>query len=481
MYRVLIILLACISLNAGAMSRSESFALVRGQLDQSKNADISIIIELKDSGFIIETADQELKRSANAKSVMMKKLKAMGVREHRRYKHLPLMALEVNDKSLDEVKNIPGIKKVYLNQLRKHFLSSSTKQVQADQAWARSLSGQGQTVAVVDAGLRSSHDMFDVLDDNSFIVKSGKVISEACFTTTVNISGIQLFGNCWPDGAQMRIGSGSASPGGVGIGANGNDHGTRVGSVIAGQTYFTNPIRRGVAINSNVIAVNVFSRVRDFNVCGYTSLFDTNCVVALDSDILAGLDHVYSLRNSYNIAAVNLSLGSGAFQNACDGQSAYTSIVNRFHSAGIAVIAAAGNEGSSVTVSEPACVSKVIAVGSVDDDNVVSEFSNSNSLIDFWAPGENITTADGGSRGYVTVAGTSFSAPHVSAAFAILKSYNKKLTVDEITTLLQTSGLQITDSMNAISRPLIQINNALDITPRGVGLTPLILMLLLEE
>ena len=176
----------------------------------------------------------------------------------------------------------------------------------------------------------------------------------------------------------------------------GNDHGSLVAGVAAGNADEYVPRLKGVARKSSIIAVNVFSRVENQNFCGIDPDYGPSCVVALDSDVLAGLDYVFSQRNNHNIAAVNLSLGGGAFSNVCDNQSVYTAIINRFKNSGIAVIAAAGNEGSGTTISEPACVSNAIAVGSVSGLNNVSVFTNSNKLIDFWAPGERITTDSGG-------------------------------------------------------------------------------------
>ncbi len=466
------IISACFFFNVQAMDKAESFKRIQNQLQNPANADISVIVELEDTFGINFSEDQSLRRSASMKTSLMSRLSRLGVREHKRFKTLPVMALQVNEKGLKELEKNPNVKKVYQNQLRKHSLASSTIQIQANQAWARNQAGDGVAVAVVDAGFINYHDMFNGAD---------KVLEEACFTTNATIQGIRVFSNCWPDNSTTRIGPGSANPSGNPTSA-GNDHGSLVAGVAAGKADEYSPILTGVAREASVIAVNVFSRVENQNFCGLDSLFGVACVVALDSDVLAGLDYVYSLRNQHDIAAVNLSLGGGAFRNACDVQSVYTAVINRLKNAGIAVVAAAGNDGSGTTISEPACVSNAIAVGSVGDTNVVSDFTNSNNLIDFWAPGENIRTSNGVCVNcYETVNGTSFSAPHVTGAFAILKSYNKNLTVDEITTALKTTGLPIRDPLNGITRPLIQISDALDILPRTLGIIPIFQLLLLDD
>ena len=449
------------------MDKAESLREIQKQLQNSTTPDISVLVELQSTFGTNASEDQAFRQSENMKADLMSRLSRVGAREHKHYKHLSIMAIQVGVKGLQELERSPDVKKVYPNKLRKHSLRSSTKQVQADKAWARNQLGRRVTLAIVDAGFSNGTDMFNA---------PGKVVKEACFTTTINIQGFQLYGNCWPNNSEMNFGPDSAH-GGCSPCAAGNDHGSLVAGVAAGNADQYSPKLKGVARESSVIAVNVFSRTSDQRLCGNTG----TCVVALDSDVLAGLDYVYSHRNQYNIAAVNLSLGGGAFKNSCDDSSVFAGAINRFKNSNIAVVVSAGNAGSGTAISEPACVSNAIAVGSVGDTNDVSNFTNSNHLIDFWAPGENITTDCGDYLNcYKTVNGTSFSAPHVSGAFAILRSFNLKLTVDEISALFKTSGMPIKDPLNGITRPLIQINNALDIAPRPT-ITPITSLLLLDE
>ena len=461
------ILLGFVLFSAQAMDKAESFKMINGQLQNSNQADISVIVELHDLVSVNTPSSRSLLSSANMKAGLMKRLSSGGAREHKRFQHLPIMAMQVDAKGLQELENSPNVKKIYPNILRKHTLESSTKQVQADKTWERNYEGDGVTVAIVDSGFNRNAIGFD---------EKGKVVKEACFTTKVNIQGLQLNGNCWPNNTQMKIGK-SAAAQTCNPCADGNMHGSSVAGVAAGYNPFS---FYGVARKSSIIAVNVFSRVDNADFCRVDTRSKTSCVVALDSDILAGLDYVYSQRDQHDIAAVNLSIGGGAYQTACDSESVYTGIINKFKESNIAVVVAAGNEGSGRTISEPACVTNAIAVGSVDNTNNVSSFTNSNDLIDFWAPGEEITTVYG-VVSYATLSGTSFAAPHVTGAVAILKSFNYRLTVDEITTALKVSGLPITDPLNNVTRPLIQIDNALNIAPGLPGILPVLYLLLFDK
>jgi hypothetical protein len=99
---------------------------------------------------------------------------------------------------------------------------------------------------------------------------------------------------------------------------------------------------------------------------------------------------------------------------------------------GITVVAAAGNTGA-LGLTEPHYpaayspeVPGMLAVGSVNNEGVPSNFSTVGSYVDIAAPGENIYAASV-SRGnsgfdYASFTGTSFAAPWVSGVAAMLKA-----------------------------------------------------------
>lgn len=113
---------------------------------------------------------------------------------------------------------------------------------------------------------------------------------------------------------------------------------------------------------------------------------------------------------------VNLSLGlPGGL--GCDDR-----LVEACHYAdahGALVVAAAGNDGSSVNC--PALVDTVVAVGAVDRRFRRADFSSYGPEVEFAAGGVDVLTAYK-DCGYASLSGTSFSAPVISGIAALVAS-----------------------------------------------------------
>ena len=108
---------------------------------------------------------------------------------------------------------------------------------------------------------------------------------------------------------------------------------------------------------------------------------------------------------------------------------------------GVIVVVSAGNKGVSLTevTYSPACFDEVITVGSCTDDFYVSSFSNYGSIVDAFAPGNDINSADL-NGGYVQKSGTSMSAPFVAAAVSYIKLQFPDYTFDEVKKVLYNTG-----------------------------------------
>ena len=101
------------------------------------------------------------------------------------------------------------------------------------------------------------------------------------------------------------------------------------------------------------------------------------------------------------------------------------------------LVAASGNSGASERY-YPAALPGVIAVGSVGADRRPSRFTTRGAHVALCAPGENLASA--GLGGYTLGSGTSFAAPLVAAACALMLSraarHSAALSADTVRALL---------------------------------------------
>jgi hypothetical protein len=133
--------------------------------------------------------------------------------------------------------------------------------------------------------------------------------------------------------------------------------------------------------------------------------------------------------------------------------------VNEAVSAGIVCVAAAGNDGTDLP-SYPAACDSVLAVASTNSSNLRSSWSNWGWYVDLCAPGESMWSAIAnnyvyddwsatmfeylwgwdGTTPYMYNDGTSFAAPVVSGAAALMRSHSPAMTAQQVMHALIVSG-----------------------------------------
>ena len=143
------------------------------------------------------------------------------------------------------------------------------------------------------------------------------------------------------------------------------------------------------------------------------------------SDVAAALE--WSIENKMDI--VSMSIGGTA------GDSLLETAVTQAYQAGLILVAAAGNSGTSDgtgdSVQFPAKYSGVIAVAATDSNDARASFSSTGLKVELSAPGVNVFSTYLGST-YKNMNGTSMATPHVSGLAALVKSTYPNATSEEI-------------------------------------------------
>lgn len=377
-----------------------------------------------------------------AQTALLDRLAAYQVAGVKRFESIPFLALEADAIALQQLEAAPEVTSLQEDRAVPPALAESASLVGAPAAWASGFTGAGQTVAILDTGVDKQHPFL-----------AGKVVSEACYSTTNSVAT-----SVCPGGVAQSISAGS------GVNCNlsiaGCAHGTHVAGIAAGKgNNFS-----GVAKDANIIAIQVFSRFNNQNDCDDDP---APCVRTYDSDYIRGLERVQALSSSFKIAAANMSLGGGKFTANCDADEAATkATIDNLRSLGIATVISSGNSSYTNALGSPACISSAISVGSTGDGSrgavrdAVASSSNSASFLHLLAPGRFINSSvPGGS--FENLSGTSMAAPHVAGAWAVLKSKAPSAAVAQVLAALTSSGVPITDARNGITKPRLQLAAAL--------------------
>lgn len=355
-----------------------------------------------------------------------------------RYASIPFMALSVSAAELDALVADPGVRSVSVDRRRQRHLAQSVPLIGGTQAFGSGITGSGQVVVVIDDGVHATHPFLQ-----------GKVLEEVCFVAPRDDSTI---GQC-PNGRSRMDGPGSSFPT-----CSGCTHGTHVAGIVAGLTLGSS----GVAKGASVLSARVLG---EFG--GY------------DSDILAGLDWAYGMRQRYAIAAVNMSLGSDETYGSvhCDAElPAYKTMFDNLRNAGIATIVSSGNDSHRGKIGAPACVSTAVAVGATDKLDMIASYSNHASIVDLMAPGSAISSSV--FEGFYTFEswnGTSMAAPHVSGAWALFRQALPHMGPDAILDRFVQTGVNVSTLVNgaSLAKPRINVasalGSALDMSADGSG------------
>lgn len=215
-------------------------------------------------------------------------------------------------------------------------------------------------------------------------------------------------------------------------------HGTAVASVIGAEAFkFRSHIYQGVAPDAQLIALKVDDGVNN----------------PPASRIRAALQWVLNNAHYFNIVSVNISEGDNGQYYDKTYSSQYSDLLAQCAARGIFVAAAAGNDGWSNGIEYPAADPNTVGVSSVDYADSVSDFSDTSPALDLLAPGEDVAVAtlDGnGNHVFAYESGTSFSAPWVAGAAALVHQINPSFSTSQILSTMQATGVSDTDDISGL-------------------------------
>ena len=319
---------------------------------------------------------------------------------------IPYLAVKIDDHGLEALEDAAQIERIVPDYEFEMQLLESIPLIGADVQHRAGFLGEGWAVAVLDTGLDLTHAAFG---------GGARITAEACFMDAPQC----------PNGSDTMIGKGAS--------AAIHYHGSHVTGICCGSQGGAGLGVLGVAPRSDIIGVQVFT-VRSGG--GISASF---------SDIIEGILWVASLaEDGTKIASINMSLGTGPIVGECSAQyQAIRAASDIARQAGVAVIAASGNNGSRDGVSSPACIEGVIATGCSTKADAICSFSNEGAMMQIRAPGLSIRSANLGG-GHRVASGTSMSAPHLAGAYAVVRQMFPAISgPDAIQTILESSGKDI--------------------------------------
>jgi serine protease AprX len=281
------------------------------------------------------------------------------------------------------------------------------------------VTGRNMTVAVLDTGINSQH-----------VDLAGKVVQNVRLADTQSVPASFAYPAPLENLANTDLVSG---------------HGTFVSGVIAASGASSSGRFAGVAAGARLLGL---------------SAGDLNLMF-----VLSGFDYLLQKRAQYNVRVVNCSFSANTVFDLNDPVNVATKMLT---DAGVNVVFSAGNTGSGNGTMNPYAIAPwVIGVGATDAAGKLADYSSRGNFGDdlqhpsLVAPGTNIVslrsaptvTGVSGIAGadtqrltptqlpyYTTATGTSFSAPQVAGAIALMLEVNPNLTPVDVKDILSRTA-----------------------------------------
>lgn len=237
------------------------------------------------------------------------------------------------------------------------------------------------------------------------------------------------------DGARAKWGTDQTGEGE----RDGNGHGTHCAGTVGGQT-------AGVSKKVEIIAAKCLNS-------GGSGSY-AQVIGAINWSIN---DHLSKTDNTKLPASIiSMSLGGGR-------SSEMDQAVEDAFNSEVLVVAAAGNNNADACNFSPASAPLAFTVGSTDNTDGRSSFSNYGGCVNILAPGSSVRSAYiGGDSSYSTLSGTSMACPAIAGVAATVITENPTMKVGEL--VLELQEMSSKDKVN-----LKCGNSVCDSTPNYMG------------
>lgn len=366
-----------------------------------------------------------------------------GFRATRSLKHSPIVVGEISQSAVEDLAALSIVRAVEPVISIRAQRAEGAALINADDLHAAGGTGEDVGIAIFDSGIDWNHDE---LPSGTKVTVAGDYTD----TQSEEDAGLDDFG-----------------------------HGTNAAGIAAGLT-------AGMARSAVLWAVKVLD-----------SSGNGSSTAVLDA-----LDDVYDGRNSFGepLRVVNMSFGGflsdeQPINYECDSVlPSMATVLDQLTAAGITVIASSGNDGCSNGQTFPGCMSDIVSVGAVFDDNVgglsfpdpggctpdgctnsptaadmIACYSNSGTYVDLLAPSHMAHTPELGG-GYISdFGGTSAAAPYVAGVAAQIYSLRPNTTPETLLAAFKATGRPLTDSRNGITIARVDALQAYQFVSEGGG------------
>jgi serine protease AprX len=362
----------------------------------------------------------------------LSELRNIGIVGGTRFRVLPAVTVTGTADQILAISRLPAVRSIYGNRTLNLNSEPEVRAVTGvNRAWKDTevtsnngglpVSGRNVTVALIDTGIDSTHGDL-----------SGRVTKNIELASTQSAS----LGFSYPINSESLPNTDQAY-----------GHGTFVAGVISGNGSLSGGKFSGVAPNARLVGLSA----------GDLALIN----------VLEGFDYLLANGSSLGVRVVNCSFSTNALFDVNDPVNVATKMLT---DAGVNVVFSAGNNGPGQNTLNPYAVAPwVVSVGATDSQGRLASFSSRGGFADplfhptLVAPGVDVVSLRGsgianvtGAAGlagsdskrlsssellhYTTANGTSFSAPQIAGAIALMLEANPSLTPAEVKDILQRSA-----------------------------------------